>query len=137
MIRKMVCSGKGVGQMNIVKTLNDPDTASVSLSSEPAEQGDVLLELGVAKLLRFRVSRQFQQRSEGVTTPEKQRIDALRCKHIKVTDPECFVVEERKILRRVGIIIFSAFISDFRLLHSDTKSTQFQRGMVFVIKNRG
>src|SRR5579884_106020 len=133
----MVRARKGMRKMNIVEALDDPDAAAVGLGGEPAEHSDVLLKLCVGKLLRLRITGQLQQRSERMAIPEKERIDALAREHVEIACPERFVIEEREVLRRVGVVVFSAFVSDLWLLHPDAEGAQLERRVVFVVERGG
>ena len=137
MIRKMMRAGKSVRKMNVVKALQHPDAAPVGLRGQPLEEGDVLVQLRRGQLLRLRIFRQLQQAGEGMAVPKVERVVALLGQHVEILGPRGLVVEERKILRRVGIVVLGVVVGDLLLLHPDAGSAQLQRRMFHVVDPRG
>ena len=126
MERNLVRPGEGVREVDVVEELDHPDAALVRFRGQPFEHLDVLGQLLVAQLLRFRVLRQLQERGERVAVPEVQRVHPVLEQEVQVASPLLLVVEEREILRRVAVVVLRAVVGDLGLLHADAGSAKHE-----------
>ena len=117
-----MCAGKGVRKMDVVEALQHPDAAPVGLRGQPFEHCYVLFQLRRGQLLRLGIFRQLQQAGEGMAVPKVERVVALLGQHVEILDPRGPVVEERKILRRVEIVVLGVVVCNLLLLHADAGS---------------
>jgi hypothetical protein len=122
--------------MNVVEALQHPDAALVRLLRKPTIYCNVLLKLRRRQFLRLGIFWQLQQRSERMAIPQIQRVDPFLCKLIEVLRPRSLVVEPRKLLRRIAIVVLSPLVGNLRFLQADRRAAQLQLRMVSIIERR-